>query len=403
MNHRVLLPLFGLALLTTLAVGCQTAAPPLLATGFDTDPLAAGWTVTAAGEERPGNGRWLPPGGGAPGSIACGVGGWEAPALPITPFQCYRVRYAALAPQPAYVFVRFYRADGSEVAADDHTELPASATWQPREFCFVGRADATTVRLGFQARTAELRLASVRVEPVSPRVALAWAEQMAADLPPVAPTLAPDRWRLLPRTRARLAAGQPLRIVLLGDSIANDLGNSLFHLRVARAWGSGPIELIHSVRSGTGCTYYRQAGRVQEYVLRYQPDLLIVAGISTNNDAAAIRDVVQQARAGGVPEVAVFTGAISMRGMAWRYKTIADLPEDVRRQAETQDATFRARLAADCAADGVAFFDLRAEWERFLASTTQPRSSFTRDITHANDRGKQVIGLLATAFLAPAR
>jgi len=69
-----------------------------------------------------------------------------------------------------------------------------------------------------------------------------------------------------------------LRIVLLGDSIIGDIGASKFELLLQRMYPGCKIDKSVSSRGSTGCWWYKDENRVQEYVLRHHPDLLIIGG-----------------------------------------------------------------------------------------------------------------------------
>jgi hypothetical protein len=125
----------------------------------------------------------------------------------------------------------------------------------------------------------------VELAPADADAVAAWADAVYATLPPLDYAPPPDRHRYLPRTMAALAAGETVRVVVLGDSIANDLSHSLFEVLVARAWPGARLEVVTSVRSGTGCEWYREEDRLRDYVLRHGPDLVLVAGISHGCDA----------------------------------------------------------------------------------------------------------------------
>jgi len=66
----------------------------------------------------------------------------------------------------------------------------------------------------------------------------------AGGLKPVRLALGPDRWRHLAATRALLQNGKPLRLLVLGDSIANDMSNSQFHLPIQRRFPKANITLL---------------------------------------------------------------------------------------------------------------------------------------------------------------
>ena len=101
----------------------------------------------------------------------------------------------------------------------------------------------------------------------------------------------------IPRTMKKLRDGGELRMVLLGDSIMGNTSASSFELLLMRNYPKCKIVKIASLRSYTGCTYYRDDNRVQDYVLRHNPDVLVIGGISNGGDAEAVRSVVRQVRA----------------------------------------------------------------------------------------------------------
>ena len=108
-----------------------------------------------------------------------------------------------------------------------------------------------------------------------------------------------------------LQQGGKLRIVMLGDSICNDTSNSLYETLLLRAYPKARIEVVTSVRGGTGCLFYKDPPNVQEHVLRFHPDLVIIAGISHGYDPEAIRSVIRQIKKASSSEILVLTGAIA--------------------------------------------------------------------------------------------
>ena len=105
----------------------------------------------------------------------------------------------------------------------------------------------------------------------------------------------------------------PLRVAMLGDSICNDTSNSLYETLLARIYPKAKLEIVTSVRGGTGCWYYKDEGRVKPYVLDYKPDLVMIAGISHGFDVESIRSVIRQIRQGSNCEILVMSGAIAPR------------------------------------------------------------------------------------------
>ena len=207
------------------------------------------------------------------------------------------------------------------------------------------------------------------------------------------------RWRRLAETRRRLADGGTLRIVMLGDSICNDTSNSLFEVLVGRACPKARIEVITSVRGGTGCTYYKDENRVAEYVLRLRPDLVVIAGISHGYDAEAIRSVVRQVRTAWACEILITNGAVCPE----ERMTESFLEHSGLAAAEALERirTWPARLSRMADEENVELFDTRAAWNACVAASGRPVEWFMRDPVHANGRGKQVLGRILFRYFDP--
>ena len=69
----------------------------------------------------------------------------------------------------------------------------------------------------------------------------------------------------------RLREGGNLKIVLLGDSIMNQTCHSGFGLLLQRLYPQVKIESVASVRGSTGCWWYKEENRVEEYVSSTAP------------------------------------------------------------------------------------------------------------------------------------
>jgi hypothetical protein len=63
-------------------------------------------------------------------------------------------------------------------------------------------------------------------------------------------------------------------MVLPGGSIMGNTSGSSFELLLMRDYPKCKIVKMPSLRSSTGCQYYREENRVKDYVLKHNPDLL---------------------------------------------------------------------------------------------------------------------------------
>ncbi|MCL4206169.1 MAG: SGNH/GDSL hydrolase family protein [Pirellulaceae bacterium] len=195
------------------------------------------------------------------------------------------------------------------------------------------------------------------------------------------------RFAHLPRTMDKLRNGGELRMVLLGDSIMGNTSGSSFELLLMRNYPKCQIVKIASLRSSTGCTYYQEENRVQDYVLKHNPDLLVIGGISNRGDAEAVRSVVRQVRAQKPDtEVLLLTPVFgAMRDEHIRTYT---------REIDTTTDNFRYNMQKVAAEEHCAFFDMTGPWWAYIQDSGKAPGWFMGDAVHANQRGCQIIGRL---------
>ncbi len=372
------------------------AGPVVMAESFASQDAFSAWRQDGA------EGRWVPQGSAEDGYAVLPRGALESGRFPLTPYAYYEVRLRARARGPSYWFMRFFDEQGAEITADHYTRLYGSEPWAEQVFYLMARAGTAQASFGLRPIDGPLQVDDLRVAPASREVVLSWMDRQADALSPLPPeTFAHGRLRHLGRSLARLEAGRPLTVVVLGDSLANDLCNSMFQLLLERSFPGSRVRLVHSVRSGTGCGYYKGPGRVREYVLRHRPDLLIIGGIS-NGGAGNVLEVIRQVRAEQDPDVLVLSGGVRQLGVvrqrsAGRRTTRFD-PE---RQRAEEEAGRRFFAELDGPRDELryAVYDLRGAFAAYVERSGKPYTWYQRDWLHSNERGKQVMGRLVHRFL----
>ena len=338
--------------------------------------------------------------------------------FPTTPFAWHRVTFRAKAPNGGMIAAVSLDPDGKPLDADHHTGIDPSADWAEQLFCTRAKAGAAHAVIRVNPPHLADCVRDVAVEPVGRPAVGEWADRVWAAMPPLAWDPPPDRWRHMPRVSAARSesrvtrhASRP-RIVMLGDSIVNDTGNSPWEVLVERQCRGLRLEVVTSVRGGTGCWYYKDEGRVKPYVLDYQPDLLMVGGISHSGDTEAIRSVVRQVRrafgvppSGGLqeprergtpngPDILLMTGAF---GKDRDPRALADWSPTI----VPGDGSYRSRLEALAAEEGCGFLDLEGAWGAYLLGVSQPYDWFMRDPVHANTRGGMLLARILERYLAP--
>ena len=242
----------------------------------------------------------------------------------------------------------------------------------------------------------------VSEDPFKGMTALQRIDAIYASLEPLTYVPPAHRWKHIPNTMQKLEQGPALTLVALGDSIINDTCDSSFELLLGRRYPRCKVRKVTSVRSSTGCDWYKQENRVEEWVLKHQPDLLIIGGISNRGtdpaDAAeSVREVVRQVRAARPEtEFLLLTGPF---GLEQDPKRIKGWQEHV-----TPEGTdYRSRLMKVAQEERAEFIDMHGLVGRYLLDSKYPCGSFQRDPIHANWGGKQVLGRILEEYFAPER
>jgi len=224
-------------------------------------------------------------------------------------------------------------------------------------------------------------------------------EEMAAaraKIPAVAVALPSDRLQRLPATMKRLREGGTLRIVMLGDSIINDTARSCWHELVGQHYPKCKIVRVVSVRGGTGCWFYKQPGKIEKYVLKQRPDLVIIGGISQNYDVASIRECLKQIRAARNCEFLLMTGpygsANPLSGDDWRKRLNGGKDEKYAAELKSLADEFKAE-----------FLDMQLVWGEYLRAAKKPLEGFKRDPVHANAEGEAILARILEQYFAPPK
>ncbi|HOM17390.1 MAG TPA: SGNH/GDSL hydrolase family protein, partial [Thermoguttaceae bacterium] len=253
---------------------------------------------------------------------------------------------------------------------------------------------------GSQDRTARIGyfLVDGRPEVEDPYHGLSPLERIDAiyaGMEPVRYTPAADRWKYIPHTIQKLQQGPELRIVMLGDSIVNDTASSQYELLLQRLYPKCKITKIVSVRGSTGCWWYKEENRVESYVLRHKPDLLMIGGISQRDDVESIREVIHQVRA-KLPETE-FLVITPVFGAQMDPKTGRNWTP----QFDPAGQDYRTRLYRMAQEEKVEFLDMTAPWGEYIRASDKCRGWFMRDPVHANHRGFQILGRILEIYFSP--
>ncbi|MCM8770050.1 MAG: hypothetical protein NC911_10380 [Candidatus Omnitrophica bacterium] len=351
----------------------------LLREDFMSDPRLKGWEPSAQERNFP---DWVNTGGySGKGCLRIPAGHWDSPLLAVTPFHYYLVRYNLKCLGKSYAAAIFFDKDGNELPSDHYTGADPAPNWEQQSFCFLAKAEAASAKIRFRVIQETMLVTEVEAQQVSPQEALAWVEAISQAIPPVLYDFTEEDLKPLGKFRKKLSQPGTVRLVLLGDSVMNDLSNSLFELLIQRHFSGLRIEVVSSTRSGGNCAYYLKEDRWRRSILQYQPDLLVVGGISHGNQIEPVRQLVEQVRQQSDTAVLLLTGAFIT-------------PE---RRSLPRYSRGLKKLAYQL---NTGFLNTEEIWLDYIARSGHPVGWFMRDSHHANERGKQVLAHLLEIFLA---
>ncbi len=310
-------------------------------------------------------------------------------------FQFYRMTFDSKTKSRGYYVVYFQDADGKEIVADDYASVYPSEKWEPNDVCFRGREGAVTFRVGFQGKD-PVAVKNLVVKTVTSNEVRAWADALYATLPQIAFTPPPSAGKLIPKSIGKLKKGGKLRVVMLGDSIVNDTYNSNWGVLAERVFSGADLQIVCSVRGGTGCAYYQDDQQMKNYVVDLKPELLMIGGISHGSNVSAIREVIRKTRA-ALPdcEIMLMSGPVN-KDFRPHDEMTPDVPIPACAAVVDPFAAEQKKLGEE---EGVEFLDMATPWCQYLAASGKPFEWFHRDVVHADDRGKQVLARILEVYL----
>ena len=242
-------------------------------------------------------------------------------------------------------------------------------------------AGAGTARVG-----AFLVNGAVR-DPYAGKDLLARRDEMYRKMGEIRYTPPAGRFEYIPETIRRLREGGELNLVMLGDSIVNDTSGSAFEKLLMRDWPKCRIRKTTSVRGSTGCSWYREENRVDEWALRYNPDLLMIGGIS-HGDPRTVRDVVRQVRAKSPKtEIMLLTPVFGVATCEWNRDWTPGIDD-----ANTN--SWRTIIRNIAREEKCAFFDMTGPLNGYIRDSGKVIGAYMRDPVHSNERGQILLGRL---------
>ncbi len=315
----------------------------------------------------------------------------------IKEFLFYELTFTASAEDNCYWGVMFYDQNDEPIVADVYSSIYKGKNLKYKQVVYA-RENCKFMRPFFQSNNG-VEVFDLMIKEISSDQTAKWCDQLYSTLPPLEYTPPTNRLKLLPKTIEAMRDGKKYRIVMLGDSIVNDIFNSNFQSLIMRNYPKSKLEFICSVRGSTGCWFYQDPVQFKKYVADLKPDLLIIGGISQKNNIPAITNVISQAKKLGC-EIMLMTGPMNED---WREYDENNLDKPLNNQQWNTKMIEEKRiqpsaLMAVANEFNVEFLDMKSPWHFYLGSSQKPWRWFHRDRVHANDRGKQINGRILERY-----
>lgn len=371
---------------------CSCVSPVIFRTDFMGDPQNSGWTYK---QSRGSDSKqaWVLKGGERYLSVAPGAT-WTSPVLDCSPFHYYRMTFKSKSDGTGYWAVFFYDNNGKLLAADDYSSVYPSWEWVENDVIFRCPENATEATVNFIGTANVIRVDDVRIELIDQNTVCKWADDLYKTLPLLECTPEPSRWKFIPKTMENLRTGTPVRIVMLGHSIMNDINNSAYEALIQRMYPKVRIRAVPSVRSNTGCDYFQKDEHIESYVADRNPDLLMILGIGTVEE---IQRVIRKIRKRSRCEILLvscptYPGRIPDGGgkgneqMVEFVRTIRSYSYSLKNLAEDEK---------------IEYLDMAETTMDYFADLRKPGGWFQRDQIHANDRGKQILARIMEIYFSP--
>ena len=397
-----------------MQTGCESKK--VLQETFDTDPRSRGWMFTDWDLEVHNKGGWSARfgriGGGLTIPDQAGVLFWRSAKLEISPLTYFKIEFYAKGRGKPFVagvslnsealYGRYPHKNQTRhglLVADDWTAFKPSDNWVKRTYVTRSRVNAAFCAVRLQGT--DVHFDDVTVTKVQREEVLRWADNIYRKGMPALSYAPPKNViKSLPRTAQRLQSGKTTRIVMLGDSIMNDIANSTVDVLLEREYPGTNVKIIAAVGGGTGVDKWNDDSAynwpdhdldLQKGVIAQRPDLVIVGGVSNGENYSDFYELVDKIVVGVekgfgyTPDIMLMTGALG--------KT-------------TDPPGYSAKLKAVAEEKDTAFLDIRKITEQYLQKVDAKgysRNYFYRDDIHANHYGKQLLGRVLTKCLSQSR
>lgn len=318
----------------------------------------------------------------------------------------YRMTFTAKSGVDGYWWVDLYDKDGN-LLPDVNSRLYASEDWMNYDVMVPVHPYATEMVVAFVSKNGAY-VKDVTVRKASVSEAVQWCGKFYSTLPALNYVVDPHCWDKLVNSKIAIKVAKEFNVVLLGDSIMNDSYCGNLTAIAQQAFPDTNIRFFISVRGSTGCWFYHEKKNFDEYVAKFNPDLVIIGGISNFLGASKhslkevednMAETIERCKAIGA-EVIVCTPAPS-----YEFRETPDAkPFDKTLTAEHSRFQYLEQGYELRAAErtGAQVWDLTTGPCEAIARSGKPLNWFKRDAAHSDDRGKQLIAQMFGEYFRAA-
>lgn len=307
---------------------------------------------------------------------------WESALFDLQEYQYYRVSFQSKSDMKGVWGIFFYDAFGKRLTYDFSSSFDGSKQLMKNVSFFGTKHNASKGRIVLYPCDAKIDIRNITIEKVDWRDVLDWLKNTYRKLPRIKVHLIKKQKNTLNIIKG--FKKEKIRIVLLGDSIMNDTANCFFDILLRKRYPSFKAEIIPSVRNSTGCTYYEKGNRVDKYIIHYNPDLLIIGGISNKGNVSAIRNVIRKVKRKINPEIIVLNEIFGESEKPHNNLNLSLSHYDGRN-------SYSYKLTDLAKKENFEFFDISTLWRMYLKSAKIPYEFFLRDKIHPNDYGRTIL------------
>ena len=401
---------------------------------FESDPHANQWV--SSGEGSSWTDREQCSGTKA---LAIGSGSWMSPGLRPKALQWYLLKFKAKGAEiqaegrdggSSECVVSFYNNAGNHLGMDLVASVPQSPRWQVNDLRFrahawpdgAGNVQPLTMKVSFEATGGRSYFVDdVSIEEATIAEVGQWANR-SYQLLPATLTYRPKNthWQRIPLTMQKLRQGHQIRIVVLGDEFQQDLANSPIDVFLNAMYPGPRPEVLCFSRNGTGMGRFKDS--VDEFVTKWQPDLLIIGGNSNRDVMDDFQQILDEVRAsdfqtGRATEMVLLSkcwspNVTSKEGFILR-PDMRELDQKVENNVEIPD-DFRGHLLRFAATNRIEFLDMTGILSEFIFgpcssagvgppadASGAPYSYWMRDSSRPNEYGRQIMARILEAYFAP--